>query len=63
MNLLENLIEILLYLPILIIPIGLLFWYAFVARSKSEQVELTAEKSEEVGFTTKNTKEDTKYTN
>jgi cytochrome c-type biogenesis protein CcmH/NrfF len=46
MNLLENLIAILLYLPILIIPIGLLFWYAFV-RSKSEQVELTAEKTEE----------------
>jgi hypothetical protein len=49
MNLLENLIEILLYLPILIIPIGLLFWYAFVARSKSEQAELTAEQTEERG--------------
>jgi cytochrome c-type biogenesis protein CcmH/NrfF len=49
MNLLENLIAILLYLPILIIPIGLLFWYAFVARRQSEQVELTAEKSEERG--------------
>jgi cytochrome c-type biogenesis protein CcmH/NrfF len=47
MNLLENLIVILLYLPILAIPIGLLFWYAFVARSKSEQAELTAEKTEE----------------
>jgi uncharacterized protein YpmS len=63
MNLIENLIVILLYLPILIIPIGLLFWYAFVARSKSEQAELKAEKTEEVGFTTKSTKEDTRYTN
>jgi uncharacterized protein YpmS len=63
MNLLENLVVVLLYLPILIIPIGLLFWYAFVARNKSEQAELTTEKPEEVRFTTKSTKEDTKYTN
>jgi hypothetical protein len=47
MNMLEDLIKILLYLPILIIPIGLLFWYAFVTRGRSEQAELTAEKSEE----------------
>jgi hypothetical protein len=47
MSLIENLIAILLYLPILIIPIGLLFWYAFVAGSKSEPAELTVEKAEE----------------
>jgi hypothetical protein len=53
MNLLENLISILLYLPILIIPIGILFWYAFVARNKTEQ---TDEPKAEKRFTTKDTK-------
>jgi cytoskeletal protein RodZ len=47
MSLLENLISILLYLPILIIPIGLLFWYAFVARNQTEQTELTAEQTDD----------------
>lgn len=47
MYLLEHLFVGLLYLPFLITPFALLFWYAFVAKRINEQGEAAATQSEE----------------
>jgi hypothetical protein len=47
MYLLEHLFVGLLYLPFLITPFALLFWYAFVAKRRNEQAEAAVKQSEE----------------
>ena len=47
MNLLEGLFVGLLYSPFLITPFALLFWYAFIAKRRNEQSEVTVEQSKE----------------
>ncbi|HKX28522.1 MAG TPA: hypothetical protein VJ302_12550 [Blastocatellia bacterium] len=47
MSLLEQIFVGLLYLPFLLTPFALLFWYAFVAKRHSEQSDATVNQPEE----------------